>query len=131
MLATDSSEAGFFDRIALPETAPAWMPQEFIDYTISRYRSHGFRPPLNWYRNFERSWERTAGRGDVIEPPAMFLAGSRDWLQVFAGSIGLDMGLLFKDLRIHAEIDAGHWLGQEQPDWVNDRILEFLTGLGH
>ncbi len=131
LLAMEHGDMPVLERISLPESAPDYMPQDFLDYTTSRYSRHGFRPSLNWYRNFERTWERTAGRSDVIEPPAMFLAGSKDWPQIFAKNIGLDLNLLFKDLRINAEVEAGHWLGQEKADWANEHIAEFLKGLGH
>ncbi len=44
---------------------------------------------------------------------------------------GLDMSSLFKDLHIDKCIDAGHWLGREQPGWVNENIGEFLHGLSY
>ena len=42
------------------------------------FEQSGFRGPINWYRNFDRSWERTAQlAGAVVTQPALFIAGTR------------------------------------------------------
>jgi hypothetical protein len=35
------------------------------------------------------------------------------------------------DLRINETVAAGHWLGQEKPEWANSHITRFLEMLGH
>jgi pimeloyl-ACP methyl ester carboxylesterase len=119
----------FLERFGLSDPAPDYLPAEFMDYLISRYRFSGFRGPLNWYRNFDRTFERTEGRDDTIQLPAMFLTGTDEWAYHFVRKTGFDMSALFSDLRINKATTAGHWLGQEKPDWVNDNIGEFLDGL--
>jgi pimeloyl-ACP methyl ester carboxylesterase len=119
----------FLDRIKLPDPPPTFLPNEFMDYLVSRYRFNGFRGPLNWYRNYDRTFERTVGKDSVISVPAMYLTGTKDWTYHYVHELGFDMNSLFDDLRINRHIDAGHWLGQEQPDWVNDNIGEFLDTL--
>jgi pimeloyl-ACP methyl ester carboxylesterase len=67
----------------------------------------------------------------TITVPAMYLMGSEDWTHIYAEQIGLDMSVQCSDLRISETIEAGHWLGQEKPDWVNAHILKFLRELQH
>ncbi len=61
----------------------------------------------------------------------MYLTGSKDWTHRYAESIGLDMHRQCSDLRICEVIEAGHWIGQEQAEWVNGKIAEFLASTGH
>lgn len=122
----------FLERIDMPPQAPAFMPADFIDYLVSRYRFHGFQPPHNWYRNFERTFERTAQNlDDVIRVPAMYLTGHGEWTVELSEVLGLDEREKFADLRVDGITEAGHWLGQEQPGWVNERIDEFLRAIDY
>lgn len=121
----------FLSRLEFVEPKPSFIPDEFLEYLVSRYRFNGFRGPLNWYRNFDRTFERTAGMDSIIRVPAMYLTGTREWTYAYVRKVGFDMSHLFDDLRIDRSIDAGHWLGQEQPNWVNDNIAEFLAGVGN
>jgi pimeloyl-ACP methyl ester carboxylesterase len=115
----------------MPAEQPDYMPQEFIDYLASRFEIHGFGPPLNWYRNFPRTFERLQGVDDTIHVPAMFLTSRGDWTWQFTQMAGIDDTALFSDLRLRDEIDGSHWLGQEHPDWANTRIAEFLALIGY
>lgn len=129
LLNQGSDDASFLDRIDLLEPTPSFIPNDFLDYLINRYSFNGFEGPLNWYRNFKRTFELTDGMSSVIKPPAMFLTGTQDWPHQFALQTGFDMKPLFSDLRINESIDAGHWLGQEKPDWINGKISEFLGSI--
>lgn len=131
LLAMEAGPATFLERIPSPEKPPAFMPEEFINYMVTRYRFNGFTGPLNWYRNFQRTWERTEGLSDIIKPPAMFLCGLDDWPNQFAKTVGHDQSELFKDLLIEAYIAGGHWLGQERAGWVNHNISEFLRQIDY
>ena len=132
LLGQEADDRGLLERITLPDERPDYMPQDFLDYIIGRYQRHGFEPPLNWYRNFARTWQRTAAQADnTITVPAMYLTGSKDWTNLYAQGIGLDMHKQCSDLRIGEVIEAGHWLGQEKPEWVNEKIAEFLASIGH
>jgi len=120
----------FLERIDMPAEQPAFMPNEFLDYLISRYQTHGFGPPHNWYRNFQRTFERTAANvDDVIKVPAMYLSGTQEWTVELARTLQLDEYEKFSDLRVTGMIEAGHWLGQEAPEWVNDKLGEFLQSI--
>ena len=127
MLNQANDGRGVLERAEMPAEQPDYMPQEFIDYLASRYEFHGFGPPLNWYRNFSRTFERLQGVDDTIHVPAMFLTTMGDWTWQFTQMAGIDDTALFSDLRLRNEIEGSHWLGQEHPDWVNARIDEFLA----
>jgi pimeloyl-ACP methyl ester carboxylesterase len=132
ILGEPAGDKTFLDRIAMPERHPDYMPHDFLDYLISRYQYHGFGPPLNWYRNYQRTFDRTADRDDDrIEIPAMYLSGTREWTVEFARALGFDEHEKFTDLRVSGLAEAGHWLGQEAPQWVNDKIGEFLSSIGY
>ena len=118
--------SSFLDRIEMPDQHPEYMPWDFLDY-LSRYQLQGFGPPHNWYRNFQRTFDRTAQKlDDVIKVPAMCLSGTREWTVELAQTLALDELEKFDDLRVSGLAEAGHWLGQEKPDWVNGKICEFL-----
>ena len=120
----------FLERIEMPAEQPAFMPNDFLDYLVSRYQEHGFGPPHNWYRNFQRTFERTAANvDDVIKVPAMYLSGTQEWTVELARILQLDEYEKFSDLRVTGMIEAGHWLGQEAPEWVNDKLGEFLQSI--
>ena len=120
----------FLQRVEVPEQLPAFMPASFIDYLVSRFRFHGFIAPHNWYRNFHRTFERTANNpNDVIQLPSMYLTGDREWTVELAQVLGLDEMAKLTDLRVTGMTQAGHWLGQECPDWVNDKLDEFLAAI--
>ena len=131
LLSMEDPDADFLDTIKLPEVPPPYMPQDFLDYIPTRYEKHGFGPPMNWYRNYRRTWERTKGMDSTITVPAMYLMGDKDWTHIYAEQIGLDMNVQCSDLRISETTAADHWLGQEKPDWVNAHILKFLKELQH
>jgi pimeloyl-ACP methyl ester carboxylesterase len=132
MLGQPDDGRTFLERIEMPASPPAFMPADFLDYLVSRYALHGFGPPHNWYRNFQRTFERTAAfEDDVIRVPAMYLTGDEEWTVELAPTLGLDPLAKFSDLRITDMTEGGHWLGQERPDWVNEKIGEFFGAIGY
>ena len=132
ILSQPNDGRSFLDRIEMPDQHPEFMPREYLDYLVSRYRYHGFGPPLNWYRNFQRTFERTAKNpDDVIKVPAMYLSATSEWTVELAATLGLDELEKFADLRVSGLAEAGHWLGQEKPEWVNGKIDEFLQSIDY
>jgi hypothetical protein len=59
----------------------------------------------------------------------MYLSGTREWTVDLARTLQLDEEEKFNDLRVSGLAEAGHWLGQEKPDWVNEKIREFLDSI--
>ena len=58
---------------------PSFMTEEELQVYVDAYDRTGFRGGLNYYRNIDRNWERTADVSERrIEQPALFLTGERD-----------------------------------------------------
>jgi pimeloyl-ACP methyl ester carboxylesterase len=122
----------FLDRIKIPEQHPDFMPHDFVEYLIRRYQYNGFGPPMNWYRNYQRTFDRTADHlDDCIKVPAMYLNSTGDFTVELARTLQFDETSKFTDLRVSGLAEAGHWLGQEKPQWVNEKIGEFLESIDY
>ena len=101
-------------------------PTAFEVY-VKTFEQSGFRGPVNWYRNFERNWERTeqlAGR--QIEQPALFLIGDRDPVGTLEAYTIKKMPGVVPKVEQHVIADCGHWIQAEKPDEVNSFLLPFL-----
>ena len=128
MFGQEDDGTSFLDRIELDSSADC-VSDDLLDYMISRYQQNGFEGPLNWYRNFQRTFERTEGKNDILKQPAMYLTGDKEWTNVYFTQTGYDISTKFSDLRIHEVTPGGHWLSQEVPEWVNGNIAKFLDTL--
>lgn len=121
------ADARLLDGVGSPGALPHWCRQEDLDVYVQTFAEHGFRGPLNWYRNFERNWQRTehlAGR-QVLQP-TLFLIGDRDPVGVFEAHTLKRMPESVPDLEQHVLANCGHWIQNEQAAQVNERLLEFL-----
>ncbi|MGB3596939.1 MAG: alpha/beta hydrolase, partial [Pseudomonas neustonica] len=67
----------------------------------------------------------------TISVPACFIAGASDWgIYQSPGAFEAMQSLACSDLRSCNLIpDAGHWVQQEQPEVVVDKLLAFLAGM--
>lgn len=105
---------------------PSFLTDEELDVYVRAYERTGFRGGLNWYRNLDRSWERTKDLDRRIEVPALFLTGERDPVRRFMPSVVMQGWVT--DLRVDAVIpEAGHWLQQHAPEAVNEHLLAWLA----
>jgi pimeloyl-ACP methyl ester carboxylesterase len=120
---------GFVARLPDVGALPAWITQDELDVYISEFTRTGFTGGINWYRNMDRNWERSAHLADVkVEVPALFIAGAEDPV-ILAWSPDRMKGWV-RDPRGTVVIDgAGHWVQQEKPAEVNAALVEFLGGL--
>jgi hypothetical protein len=48
-----SKSEKFLDTGTLPETLPAWLTKQDIDFFTGEFERTGFRGGLNWYRNLD------------------------------------------------------------------------------
>jgi len=96
---------------------------------VETFERTGFTGGLNYYRNLDRNWELTAPVAERhVQAPAMFLAGERDLVRLFAP--GETMNDWVDDLRTKVVVPkAGHWVQQQAPEQVNAALLEFLAGV--
>ena len=120
--------AGLLNGLQEVDQPPAWCePEAFAGY-VATYAEHGFRGPLNWYRNFARNWQRTEHlQGACIQQPALFLLGDQDPVGVLEAYTIEQMPKVVSHLRQHVLDDCGHWLQCEAPEQVNVQLLAFLA----
>jgi pimeloyl-ACP methyl ester carboxylesterase len=106
---------------------PSFLTEEDLEVYVRAYERTGFRGGLNWYRNLDRNWERTATVAEVrIEQPALFLTGERDPVRRFMPAAVMDGWVT--DLRVNEVIPgAGHWVQQHAPDAVNELLVAWLA----
>lgn len=120
--------ATLFDGITRPDHLPAWCSAE--DFAVYRqaFAGRGFHGALNWYRNFERNWQRTATFAEAnVEQPALFLLGDLDPVGVLEAHTLLRMPKRVPRLEQHIIKECGHWIQSEQPGAVNTHLLNFLA----
>lgn len=108
---------------------PAFMTEGELDVYVRAFTRTGFRGGLNYYRNIDRNWERTAVAADRrVTQPALFLTGERDPVRRFMPAEAMDGWVT--DLRVSQLIPgAGHWVQQHAPAAVNESLLGWLAGL--
>jgi pimeloyl-ACP methyl ester carboxylesterase len=123
--------AKLFDTMKAPPGLPAWLTEADLDVYEESFQASGFRGPLNWYRNLDRTWERTAHlAGAKVLQPALFIAGDRDPVAMFSqGAMARMPSLVPRLEKAHILPDVGHWTQQERPGEVNAEIIRFLRAL--
>ena len=110
----------------VPANAP-WCSEEDLAVYVRTF-ARGFRGPLNWYRNFTRSWERTAElAGQQVLQPTLFLLGEEDPIGRVEAVTLERMPARVPDLEQHRLANCGHWTQNEQPTQVNTLLLDFLA----
>lgn len=110
-----------------PGAPPAWCGSDAFAVYLAAFEGRGFRGALNWYRNFERNWERTAPLAErKVEQPALFLLGDKDPVGTLEAHTLQKMPSWVPDLEQHVVEECGHWIQSEQPEQVNRLLLSFL-----
>jgi pimeloyl-ACP methyl ester carboxylesterase len=112
-----------------PPMPPPWLKEEELAVYVDAFERTGFSGGLNYYRCIDRNWELTEQFADSrIEQPALFMSGSRDWVQSYMPLDAMDSWI--PDLRGKLIVEgAGHWVQQERPDAINGALLHFLEEL--
>jgi pimeloyl-ACP methyl ester carboxylesterase len=121
------ADARLLEGTSPPGALPQWCSPADLDVYVQTFAEHGFRGPLNWYRNFDRNWQRTeilAGR-QVLQP-TLFLIGDRDPVGVFEAHTLKRMPEAVPDLEQRVLANCGHWIQNERGQQVNALMLEFL-----
>jgi pimeloyl-ACP methyl ester carboxylesterase len=114
-----------------PASLPAWVTESDIDVYVAEFTRSGFRGPLSWWRNIDRSWELMAAfDGAAVTVPALYIAGDRDFVvAVFQQSIA-KQSILVPKLRPTIMLrDCGHWTQQERAPEVSAAMIDFLRQL--
>jgi pimeloyl-ACP methyl ester carboxylesterase len=115
---------GLLDR--LPDRPPgSFLTASDFEVFVKAFEHSGFRGPVNWYRNFDRNWEESAGLEYRINQPALMICAERD--PVLPPWMARGMQNLVPNLTKTIVIkNCGHWTQQEKPEEVNQALIEFL-----
>jgi pimeloyl-ACP methyl ester carboxylesterase len=117
--------------LADPASLPAWLTEADIDVYVAEYARTGFRGPLSWWRNIDRSWELLAAfDGATVTVPALYIVGDRDMLvAVFQQAIA-KQSTFVPHLRPAIMLPGcGHWTQQERASEVSVAMIDFLRKL--
>jgi pimeloyl-ACP methyl ester carboxylesterase len=121
---------GFLGNPKADRPLPDWIGETELAYFVETYRKSGFRGGLNWYRNIDTNWEKTAPwHGAQIQQPSLFIAGSKDPVisDAMSGRQLAAIERVLPNLKGKLIIDgAGHWIQQEKPAEVNAALIDFL-----
>ena len=126
-----SKSEKLLDTGGLPETLPAWLTEQDIDFFTSEFERTGFRGWLNWYGNLDRNWELTTFlSGAKLRQPTLFVAGELDPVIGMSRDAFDAMEQTVPNLKQKVLLSgAGHWIQQERPTELNQLLIEFLTDL--
>jgi pimeloyl-ACP methyl ester carboxylesterase len=114
-----------------PVSLPAWVTESDIDVYVAEFTRSGFRGPLAWYRNVDRSWELLAPfAGATVTIPALYIAGDRDFVAaVFSPFIAKQSAMVPKLRPAIMLPGCGHWTQQERAPEVSAAMIDFLRSL--
>jgi pimeloyl-ACP methyl ester carboxylesterase len=109
----------------LPEAEPVASPEE-LEHYVHAFEAHGFRGPLNWYRNIDANdaTYHDVGRAPLDLPALMLCA---EWDAALPPSLADRMHERCSDLELHTVSRAGHWVQQEYPEEVNGLLTDWLV----
>jgi len=107
-----------------PETKPI-VTREELDTYVHAYEKSGFRGGINWYRNIDRNSREhpEIGVAKLTLPCLMITA---EWDGALPPRMAAGMPALCSDLEMHNIERAGHWVQQEFPEAVNEKIVDWL-----
>ena len=91
---------------------------------VETFESTGFTGGINWYRNFTRNWERSAGIVDRVEAPSLMVMAELDAVLPPSAADGMEAWVPNLEKRLIKA--SGHWTQQEKPDEVNRIILDWM-----
>jgi pimeloyl-ACP methyl ester carboxylesterase len=114
-----------------PASLPAWVMESDIDVYVAEFTRSGFRGPLSWWRNIDRSWELLAAfDGAAVTVPALYIAGDRDLLVAAFQQFIARQSTLVPKLRPTIMLPGcGHWTQQERAPEVSAAMIDFLRQL--
>src|SRR5262249_47184090 len=133
----------FFQIPFLPEQLFKISPKKFLrlilrgssgtfsEEDLEQYRKQLDRPgvltaALNYYRAAFKGLKKKKGGQRKIEAPTLLIWGEAD--KALGKELTKGMETLFSGpFRIHYIPNCSHWVNEEQPDKVNQLLLDFLT----
>ncbi|MGE3270443.1 MAG: alpha/beta fold hydrolase, partial [Chloroflexota bacterium] len=109
-----------------------WLSDEELAVCRSEYGRTGFQGGLQGYRvgtHPPLGEELKLFSGRTIDVPSLFISGVSDWgAHQRPGRLEQMQTKACTDMRgVHFVPGAGHWVQQEQPEAVNQLLLQFLA----
>ncbi len=99
--------------------------EETAKYQEAMSKPGAMTAALNYYRQLFRRLPRSSwGTKFQVTMPALLIWGEQDIALGIELTTGLEQWV--DDIEIKRIPDSGHWVQQEQPDKVNEYMLEFL-----
>ena len=127
--------AGMVPRKGAPvadaASLPPWITETDLDVYVAEFTRSGFRGPMNWWRNIDRSWELMAAfDGAAVTVPALYMVGDRDMLVAVFQQVIATQSTLVPKLRPAVMLaGCGHWTQQERSTEVSAAMIDFLRSL--
>jgi pimeloyl-ACP methyl ester carboxylesterase len=117
--------------LADPASLPAWVTESDIDVYVAEFTRSGFRGPLAWFRDVDRSWELLAPfAGAAVTIPALYIAGDRDFVVAANSQFVAKQSAMVPKLRQAVMLaGCGHWTEQERAPEVSAAMIDFLRSL--
>lgn len=105
------------------------FPDEVIRVYADALSPRGaLTPPLDYYRNLDRSWHLTADIAErTIEVPCLMISAANDPVLLPSFTDGMEERV--PDLKKVVIRDCGHWTQQERPAETTAAMLGYLTRL--
>ena len=112
-----------------------WLTEAELDVYVEEFARTGFQGALQTYRVL---WDPALNAelrlfsGRTIDVPSLFIGGEKDWGSYSApGALDLMKSKATTQLHGIAMIEgAGHWIQQEQPVRLGERLLAFIKEAG-
>jgi pimeloyl-ACP methyl ester carboxylesterase len=87
-------------------------------------------PPIDYYRNLDRSWHLTADLADrTVDVPCLMISAAND--PVLRPEMTAGMEERVPNLEKVVIADCGHWTQQERPAETTAAMLAYLRRLDH
>jgi pimeloyl-ACP methyl ester carboxylesterase len=103
--------------------APLMDAAELAIY-VEAFRRTEFSGGINWYRAFHQNWRDSADARDVVEVPALMIEPDNDIFLPPGSTRGMERHI--PDLGRAPIADCGHRTQREQPERVNETLIEWL-----
>jgi pimeloyl-ACP methyl ester carboxylesterase len=109
-----------------------WLPEAELAVYAAEYARTGFQGALQWYRCSSHPpcvAEMQLFADRRIEVPAAYIAGAADWgMYQKPGELQrMQQQVCSRFVGLQVVAGAGHWVQQEQPQAVTQRLLDFLA----
>jgi len=96
------------------------MSDDDLNVFVNSFKSTGFTPSINWYRNLDNNWHILSEVNPIIEHPVLMIYGDKDPVMQFDRLSDYVPNVTVKSL------NCGHWIQEEEPEATNKLIIDWL-----